>query len=61
MNKRLNILEFQNLDDENRDDKSEIVKQAKDIQEKLSSTLVDIDNPIFKIPTTKSIRIYPRV
>ena len=48
LNKRLNILESQNLDDENKDDKSEIIKQAKDIQEKLSSTLVDIDRSDLK-------------
>ena len=49
LNKRLNILESQNLDDENKDDKSEIIKQAKDIQEKLSSTLVDIDRSDLKL------------
>ena len=58
LNKRLNILESQNLDDENKDDKSEIIKQAKDIQEKLSSTLVDIDRSILKIIMIRYIRIY---
>ena len=58
LNKRLNILESQNLDDENKDDKSEIIKQAKDIQEKLSSTLVDIDRSDPKNYNKSHTRIY---
>ena len=59
LNKRLNILESQNLDDENKDDKSEIIKQAKDIQEKLSSTLVDIDRSDLKNYNNKVYKNIP--
>ncbi|MEC8170148.1 MAG: hypothetical protein VX036_02860, partial [Pseudomonadota bacterium] len=59
LNKRLNILESQNLDDENKDDKSEIIKQAKDIQEKLSSTLVDIDRSDLKNYNNKAYKNIP--
>ena len=59
LNKRLNILESQNLDDENKDDKSEIIKQAKSIQEKLSSTLVDIDRSDLKNNNDKVYKNIP--
>ena len=59
LNKRLNILESQNIDDENKEDKSEIIKQAKDIQEKLSSTLVDIDRVELKNHDNKIYKNIP--